>query len=101
MESNSYIGIAIYKNGYLNLSLISSKGIFYGTNGFHLLVNISSYQGDEAGEYFVITYILNFQIYECHPYFFSSSGFLLSHVEMLQIQTTGKSLLLYVHFTAL
>ena len=56
MELDFYLETFIYQNGYLNQFLLSSNGTFYGTNEFHLLVNISVYQEDEAGEYFVIGY---------------------------------------------
>ena len=33
----------IFQNGLENQALLSSSGIFYGTNEFHLIVNISNY----------------------------------------------------------
>ena len=99
MEVDLYFGIAwyIYQNGYLNQSLLSSNGAFYGTNNFHLFINIETYQEDEAGEYFVTGYIAVFTFYFfCPSKYFS---FLVSHlsivntiwhVETLQIQTSGE-----------
>ena len=82
-KNDFYFESYIYHNGYLNQSLLSSNGIFYGTDEFHLLINISTYQGDEAGEYFVI-------VYTDSPLLIFSS---IWHVETLQIHTTGKTLL--------
>ena len=106
MKNDFYLGSYIYQNGYLNQSLLSSNGIFYGTNEFHLLLNISTYQGDEAGEYFVIVYTDSHALifeYGCSTYFhfigFSLWLFsLIWQVETLQIHTTSKTLLyIYKH----
>ena len=91
----------MYQNGYLNLSLLSSNGIFYGTNEFRLLVNISNYHEDDAGEYFVIVYTyphILISDYECHKYFEFvivdlSVGLPVWRVDTLQIHTTGNTLL--------
>ena len=93
--------IYIYQNGYLNQSLLSTNGTFYGTNEYRLLVNASTYQGEQAGEYYVITYSDLFILFDygcwsyldivvSHVSFYS----LIWHLETLQIQTTGNSLLL-------
>ena len=88
----------IFQNGHLKKALLSSTGIFYGTNEFHLLVNISSYQENETGEYFAIGYINTLQLYYdgCPQ---SSSTFLknylwisvlIRYAATLQILTAGK-----------
>ena len=94
-----YSEIHIYQNGYLNQSLLSSNGTFNGTNEFRVLVNISTYQEDEAGEYFVIVYA-HPCVYArgCWSYFrfidlYLSDYLPIRHVETLQIHTTGNSLL--------
>ena len=93
----------IFRNGYLNQSLLAPNGTFYGTNEFRLLVNISAYEGYETGEYFVITYVDSFSLLyalRCSsplPFVFvgsySAISSLIWYVQMLEIHTTGKILL--------
>ena len=99
MEPDLYFGTVIYQNGYLNQSLLSSNGTFYGTNELHLLVNISTYQADEAGEYFVIGYadsLLLDHVSGCPKelYFFVRYHLnifeIIWHAASLQILTAGK-----------
>ena len=98
VESGNYLGTFIYQNGYLNQSLLSSNGAFYGTDEFRLLVNISTYQEDEAGEYFVIVYSNIFALNNiefCPPYlefliFYLPISEIIWHLKALQIQTAGK-----------
>ena len=88
----------IFQNGLENQALLSSTGIFYGTNEFHLFVNISTYQEDETGEYYVIGYTSTFKLlFNGCPQ--SSSYFvryylwifwLIRYVATLQILTAGK-----------
>ena len=103
-ETGSFIfySVYIYQNGYLNQSLLSSKGSFHGTNERDLFVNISTYEGDEAGDYFVIVYAYTFIQYiltDCIAHFrFVSSYTLVQstiwYVETLQILTTGNTLVI-------
>ena len=88
----------IFQNGHLNQTLLSSTGIFYGTNEFNLFVNISTYQEDETGEYFVIEYTNTFQLlvngcttssfYFVHNYLETFE--LIQYAAALQILTAGK-----------
>ena len=90
----------IYQNGYLNQSLLSSSGTFFGTNDFRLFLNISTYQEHEAGEYFIIVYTNTFTLYFTYAcpefdYFdFLNNDLsiynIVWQVETLQIQTSGK-----------
>ena len=99
MELFSNNEIYTYQNGYPNQPLLLSNGTLYGTNEFYLLVNISTYQGNEAGEYFVIVYTNLFTLlteYGCSHYFyfvFSLRSSIVWNVETLQIQTTGNTFL--------
>ena len=91
MEPDLYFGTVIYQNGYLNQSLLSSTGAFYGTNELHLLVNISTYQADEAGEYFVIGYVSGcpLDLYYFVRYHLNIFE-IIWHAASLQILTAGK-----------
>ena len=98
LEVYWYFGTYIYRNGELNQSLLSSNGTFYGTNEFLLLVNISTYQEDEAGEYFIIAYTDSFKLLVngCPPdsfyfvrYYLWIFG-LIQYAATLQILTAGK-----------
>ena len=91
--------MVVYQNGYLNESLHSFSGAFYGTNEFHLIANISSYRAYQAGEYVVIVHtnaLLVLLFNECPldivlsllDYLSTSRIILL--VETLQLQTAGK-----------
>ena len=99
-ELDNYFWTQIHQNGYLNQSLLSSSGTFFGTNDFHLFINISTYQEHEAGEYFVIVYTDIFALYYTHAcpafiyldfvdYYLSIID-IVWQVEILQIQTSGK-----------
>ena len=97
-ESGSNPVTHIFQNGLLNQALLSSTGIFYGTNEFHLLVNISSYQEDETGEYFVIGYTDTFKLLldacPSSSYYFVRYNLrifeLIQCAATLQILTAGK-----------
>ena len=99
VETDIYHEIAIYQNGSLNPSLLSSNGVFYGTNEFHLLVNIFTYQAQEAGEYIAVTYAdpsERFSDNGCWSYFSFVDAHvafihMIWHVETLQIHTTGNT----------
>ena len=94
--------VYIYQNGYLNQSLLSSKGSFHGTNELRLFVNISTYEGDEAGDYFVIVYADTFNQYilaVCMAHFRFVGSYTLAqskiwYVGTLQILTTGNTLVI-------
>ena len=99
MQTDLNLQTFIYQNGHPNQSLLSSNGIFYGTNGFQLVVTTPSYQEHEAGEYFVISYseipAVSFG-YGCSLswsillYFFPSPYEIIRHVGTLEIITAGK-----------
>ena len=99
IENDFYFLTTIYHNGHLNQFLTRSNGIFQETNEFHLVVNISTYQEDKAGEYFIISYsniyILHLS-YGCPVtfddlvHYYSSLYGIILDVETLQILTAGK-----------
>ena len=96
-ESNYSYSTYIYHDSYLNQSLLTSNGSFHGTNELRLLVNISTHEGNEAGDYFVIVYAdtLN-QAFGCLAQSrFVSFNILVQptiwYVQTLQIFTTGKT----------
>ena len=100
-QTESYICYStyIYVNGYSNQSLLSSVGSFHGTNELRLFVNISTYEGDEAGDYFVIVYADTFDQFilaVCSLHFYILASYTLAHstiwyVQTLQILTTGNT----------
>ena len=99
MENDFYFLTTIYHNGHLNQFLVHSNGIVPETNEFHLVLNISTYQEDEAGEYSIISYsnILTLQLsYGCPVifdhlvYYYSSLYRIILDVGTLQILTAGK-----------
>ena len=102
MDSLFYFEIYTYQNGYPNQSLLSVNGTFYETNEVYLIVNISCYQGDEAGEYFIIVYTLPhilFFDYGCDEYYefvviYLSLFSPIWQVQKVQMHTTGNS---FVH----
>ena len=101
METYIYFFAYIYQNGYLNQLLFLFNEIISGMDEFHISVNISTYQEDEAGEYFVIVYVLPLSLVddtECGAYIaFLSFNFSVvlpvGLVEILQIHTAGNILL--------
>ena len=99
MVTDIYFKTVIHQNGYSNQSLLSSNRTFSGTNEFHLVANISSYQEHEAGEYFVISYSNTYALYFAYGcpvsfddlmQYFSSYYGIIGHIGTLQILTAGK-----------
>ena len=98
-ESHIRYSTYIYINGYLNQSLLSSIGSFQGTNELRLFVNISTYEGDEAGDYFVIVYADKFNLFffsVCFAHYPHLISDILAqptiwYVQTLQVLTTGNT----------
>ena len=101
------IPVHVFYNGYSNQSLLSSDGVFYGTEEFQLSLKISNYQKEEAGEYRRVVYtdsgVISLHFNDCNYYYVLVQYDLripniILFTETLHIYTAGETVTIIMEY---